>query len=41
MYTKEDLQSREARAVCHACVEGGGSSEYRADVVRIVLGEAD
>ena len=41
MYTKEDLQSRETRGICHACVQGADSSEYRADVVRIVLGEPD
>jgi len=41
MYTKEDLQSRESRGICHACVQGTDSSEYRTDVVRIVLGEPD
>ncbi len=41
MYTKEDIQSRESRGICHLCTEGTNSSDYRIDVVRIVLNDAD
>lgn len=41
MFTKEDIQSRELRGICHACIKDNGSLEFRTDIVRIILEEHD